>query len=75
MQLFIILLISIFCFYFIYIYLHILCIITVLIIYIALQDFILEHYSEDGVNYEEAIADLMETRQVSYQQLNSDKME
>lgn len=81
-MLFIILLISIFCFYFIYIYLHIcnntiiiLCIITVLIIYIALQDFILEHYSEDGVNYEEAIADLMETRQVSYQQLNSDKME
>lgn len=54
---------------------HVLCIITVLIIYIALQDFILEHYSEDGVNYEEAIADLMETRQVSYQQLNSDKME
>lgn len=45
---------------------HVLCIITVLIIYIALQDFILEHYSEDGVNYEEAIADLMETRQVSY---------
>lgn len=29
-----------------------------------LQDFILEHYSEDGGNYEEAIADLMETRQV-----------
>lgn len=28
------------------------------------QDFILEHYSEDGENYEEAIADLMETRQV-----------
>lgn len=32
------------------------------------QDFILEHYSEDGTNYEEAIADLMETRQVSYEQ-------
>lgn len=29
------------------------------------QDFILEHYSEDGANYEEAIVDLMETRQVS----------
>jgi len=25
----------------------------------------LEHYSEDGENYEEAIADLMETRQVN----------
>lgn len=30
------------------------------------QDFILEHYSEDGGNYEEAIAELMETRQVKY---------
>lgn len=30
-----------------------------------LQDFILEHYSEDGENYEEAIAELMETRQVN----------
>ncbi|XP_031775353.1 rhophilin-2 isoform X3 [Apis florea] len=29
------------------------------------KDFILEHYSEDGVNYEEAIADLMETRQAT----------
>jgi len=30
----------------------------------------LEHYSEDGENYEEAIADLMETRQVSTQILS-----
>lgn len=30
------------------------------------QDFILEHYSEDGGNYEEAIAELMETRQVKF---------
>ncbi|XP_018304757.1 rhophilin-2 isoform X1 [Mycetomoellerius zeteki] len=29
------------------------------------KDFILEHYSEDGENYEEAIADLMETRQAT----------
>ncbi|XP_043247942.1 rhophilin-2 isoform X2 [Colletes gigas] len=29
------------------------------------KDFILEHYSEDGGNYEEAIADLMETRQAT----------
>ncbi|XP_024225706.1 rhophilin-2 isoform X1 [Bombus impatiens] len=29
------------------------------------KDFILEHYSEDGTNYEEAIADLMETRQAT----------
>lgn len=38
--------------------------ITIIIIYL-LQDFILEHYSEDGENYEEAIAELMETRQVN----------
>jgi len=31
----------------------------------------LEHYSEDGENYEEAIADLMETRQVSTQIMSS----
>lgn len=48
---------------YIYIYIYVL---ICTYIYIALQDFILEHYSEDGVNYEEAIADLMETRQVSY---------
>ncbi|XP_033210682.1 rhophilin-2 isoform X3 [Belonocnema kinseyi] len=29
------------------------------------KDFILEHYSEDGGNYEEAIAELMETRQAT----------
>ncbi|KAL2730333.1 rhophilin-2 isoform X3, partial [Vespula maculifrons] len=29
------------------------------------KDFILEHYSEDGENYEEAIAELMETRQAT----------
>ncbi|XP_043286850.1 rhophilin-2 isoform X2 [Venturia canescens] len=29
------------------------------------KDFILEHYSEDGEHYEEAIADLMETRQAT----------
>ncbi|XP_043528415.1 rhophilin-2 isoform X1 [Frieseomelitta varia] len=29
------------------------------------KDFILEHYSEDGANYEEAIVDLMETRQAT----------
>lgn len=29
------------------------------------KDFILEHYSEDAQNYEDAIADLMDTRQVS----------
>ncbi|XP_023289396.1 rhophilin-2 [Orussus abietinus] len=29
------------------------------------KDFILEHYSEDGTNYEEAIADLMDTRQAT----------
>ncbi|XP_053595939.1 uncharacterized protein LOC103573796 isoform X4 [Microplitis demolitor] len=29
------------------------------------KDFILEHYSEDGDHYEEAIADLMETRQAT----------
>lgn len=28
------------------------------------QDFILEHYSEDGNSYEEEIADLMDLRQV-----------
>lgn len=30
------------------------------------QDFILEHYSEDGNNYEDEIADLMDLRQVMY---------
>lgn len=30
------------------------------------QDFILEHYSEDGNNYEDEIADLMDLRQVVY---------
>lgn len=29
------------------------------------QDFILEHYSEDGTEYENEIADLMDLRQVS----------
>ncbi|XP_058805812.1 rhophilin-2 isoform X2 [Phymastichus coffea] len=29
------------------------------------KDFILEHYSEDGENYEEAIAEFMETRQAT----------
>ena len=35
------------------------------VLLLLLQDFILEHYSEDGENYEEAIAELMETRQVN----------
>lgn len=30
------------------------------------QDFILEHYSEDGNNYEDEIADLMDLRQVDF---------
>lgn len=30
------------------------------------QDFILEHYSEDGNSYEDEIADLMDLRQVVY---------
>lgn len=30
------------------------------------QDFILEHYSEDGAEYENEIADLMDLRQVSW---------
>lgn len=34
------------------------------IFFVLFQDFILEHYSEDGDRYEEAIAELMETRQV-----------
>lgn len=29
------------------------------------SDFILEHYSEDPINYEDAIADITDTRQVS----------
>lgn len=40
------------------------------------QDFILEHYSEDGNNYEDEIADLMDLRQVSdSHSLNSWKSE
>lgn len=30
------------------------------------KDFILEHYSEDAEQYEDAIADFMDTRQVDY---------
>jgi hypothetical protein len=30
-----------------------------------LQDFILEHYSEDGSQYEDSIAEFMDIRQVS----------
>lgn len=30
-----------------------------------LQDFILQHYSEDGNSYEDEIADLMDLRQVA----------
>lgn len=33
---------------------------------IDFQDFILEHYSEDGSEYENEIADLMDLRQVSW---------
>lgn len=32
---------------------------------VCFQDFILQHYSEDGNSYEEEIADLMDLRQVS----------
>lgn len=35
-----------------------------MLLLLFIQDFILEHYSEDGGHYEEAIADLMDTRQV-----------
>lgn len=30
-----------------------------------LQDFILEHYSEDGIQYEDSIAEFMDIRQAS----------
>lgn len=32
---------------------------------LKLQDFILEHYSEDGSQYEDSIAEFMDIRQVS----------
>jgi len=35
-----------------------------------LQDFILEHYSEDGSHYEDAIAEFMDIRQVSTRQIS-----